>query len=54
MLKTKFPKNPYNGMIFYSMDAKRTYEFLKDFDGIGNHKWYDITNEDLDPFTGLR
>ena len=54
MLKTKFPTKPYNGMIFYSIQDEKTYEFLKDFDGIGNHKWYDITNEDLDPLTGFR
>ncbi len=51
MLKIKFPINPYHGMIFYSTYDKRTYEFLKDFDGYD--KWYDITNEDLDPLTGL-
>ena len=34
MLKTKFPTNPYDGMIFYSINEARTYEFLKDFNGI--------------------
>jgi len=51
MLKIKFPTNPYNGMIFYSPFDKKTYEFLEDFDGYD--KWYDITDEDLDPLTGL-
>ena len=51
MLKIKFPKNPYNGMIFYSINDKRTYEFLEDFNGY--NKWYDITDEDLDPLADL-
>jgi len=49
MLKIKFPTNPYQGMIFYSVRDKKTYEFLKDFNGYD--KWYDITDEQLDPLS---
>tara|TARA_R100001460_G_scaffold13836_1_gene31244 strand:- start:373 stop:531 length:159 start_codon:yes stop_codon:yes gene_type:complete len=51
MLKTKFPSNPYVGMIFYCVYSKKTYEFLQDFDGYD--KWYDITNEKLNPLSDL-
>ena len=48
-----FPKNPYNGMIYYHPTTKKTFEYLIDITGgseCPETKWYDISDEDLVPW----
>ena len=44
MTMIEFPKNPYNGMIFWFQKTNQTFEYWYDE---GEDKWFDITNEEL-------
>tara|TARA_R100000654_G_scaffold49585_1_gene75722 strand:+ start:241 stop:417 length:177 start_codon:yes stop_codon:yes gene_type:complete len=44
MIMIEFPKNPYNGMIFWFQETNQTFEYWYDE---GEDKWFDITNEEL-------